>query len=127
MSAPVIPPYAPPTKQSGYPMFHDGDVVIVSPTGKQWKLHSLILAQSSPVLNRILATAEPASLTKKDREAGKTVFFKLEMVDDPMFKAVDPQGLRYKAFRSVVCFKSRSLHLQTFSRMHTWAEVMSTI
>jgi hypothetical protein len=114
MAAPVIPPYAPPTKQSGFPMFHDGDVVIVSPTGKQWKLHSLILAQASPVLNKILATAEPANLTKKDREAGKTVFFKLEMVDDPKFKAVDPQGLRYKAFRSMVCFMLRAFIPQTY-------------
>ncbi|KUJ09332.1 uncharacterized protein LY89DRAFT_598409 [Mollisia scopiformis] len=82
-------------------MFHDGDVLIVSPTGKQWKLHSLILAQSSPILNKILAAAEPAHLTKKDRDAGKTVFFKLEMVDDSKYRSVDPEGLRYKAFKSV--------------------------
>ncbi|KAF8858788.1 hypothetical protein BDZ45DRAFT_590717 [Acephala macrosclerotiorum] len=83
-------------------MFHDGDVLIISPTGKQWKLHSLILAQASPILNKILATAEPAHLTKKDRDAGKTIFFKLEMIDDPKFKVVDPEGLRYKSFRSGV-------------------------
>lgn len=107
MSAPVIPPYSAPSKQSGYPMFQDGDVLIVSPTGKQWKLHSLILAQASSVLNKILASSEPATLSKKERDAGKNIFFKLEMVDDyQKFKDADPQGLRYKAFRSVVRLKS---------------------
>ncbi|KAE8454560.1 hypothetical protein EG329_000183 [Mollisiaceae sp. DMI_Dod_QoI] len=101
IAPPVIPPYSAPAKQSGFPMFHDGDVLIVSPTGKQWKLHSLILAQSSPIFNKILVTAQPAHLTKKDRDAGKTVFYKLEMVDDPSYKNIDPEGLRYKSFRSV--------------------------
>lgn len=97
-----IQPYSTPVKQSGFPLFSDGDVLILSPTGNTWRLHSLILAQASPVFNQIFATTEPAHLTKKDKEAGKTVIYKLEMVDDPRYRRIDPEGSKLKAFRSMV-------------------------
>lgn len=88
--------------QGGYPYFHNGDVLIVSPTGKQWKLHSLILAKAAPGFESIFNTFDPAHISKKQREEGRMLKWKLEMVNEAEAVGTDPHGLKYKAFRPMV-------------------------
>jgi hypothetical protein len=91
-----------PAQPDAYPTFHDGDVLIISPTGKTWKLHSLMLSKASPTIKRILAGQEPTHITKRQREEGKTIKWKLEMIDEPDAEDVDPDGLKFKTFKAVV-------------------------
>jgi hypothetical protein len=88
--------------KSGYPFFHNGDVLIVSPTGKQWKLHSLILAKAAPGFEHIFNSTDPAHVSKKQKEEGKILKWKLEMINEVEAVDVDPEGSKYKAFRAVV-------------------------
>lgn len=121
LAAPEVRRHPSPVKKSGFPLFSEGDVLILSPTGKQWRLHSLILSQGSPVFNRIFSTTEPAHITKKDRDAGKTIVYKLDMFDDPQMKRHDPDGLRLKAFRAVVSLNfiaCRQMSYEKFVNRH---------
>ncbi len=67
-----------------------------------WRLHGLILSKASPVFERVLTGQEPAHITKKEWEEGKTIKWKLEMVDEPDAEDVDPDGLKFKTFKAVV-------------------------
>lgn len=69
----------------------DGDVLIMSPMGKQWKLHSWQLINYSPVLGALLKDVSPRNITKAMRSEGITVRWWIEMkpfkaFDDPRFR-----------------------------------------
>jgi hypothetical protein len=89
---------------SEYPDFRDGDVLIMSPTDKTWKLHSTILTNASPVIKSILAKYPAAHITKSQREEGWTIKWKLAMIDEPDAEHVDPDGIIFKAFKIVSPF-----------------------
>jgi hypothetical protein len=89
---------------SEYPDFRDGDVLIMSPTDKTWKLHSTILINASPVIKSILAKYPAAHITKSQREEGWTIKWKLAMIDEPGAEQVDPDGLIFKTFKIVSAF-----------------------
>lgn len=91
-----------PVQLDAYPNFRDGDVLIISLTGKTWRLHSLILSNVSPVIKGILASQEPAHITKKQRAEGQTIKWKLEMIDEPDAEEADPDGLKFKTFKAIV-------------------------
>jgi hypothetical protein len=98
----VIVPTAPQAQPNGYPNFADGDVMIISLTGKTWKLHSTILINASTSLKSILAKLDPVHITKKNREDGVTIRWKLVMIEEPDAEEEDPDGLKFKSFKAVV-------------------------
>jgi hypothetical protein len=89
---------------SEYPNFRDGDVLIISPTDKTWRLHSTILINASPVIKSILAKYPAAHITKSQREEGLTIKWKLVMIDEPDAAHIDPDGLTFKTFKIVSQF-----------------------
>jgi hypothetical protein len=89
---------------SEYPNFRDGDVLIISPTDKAWRLHSTILINASPVIKSILAKYPAAHTTKSQREEGLTIKWKLVMIDEPNAAHVDPNRLTFKTFKIVSQF-----------------------
>ena len=91
-----------PAQPDAFPSFRDGDVMIISPTGKTWKLHSAILINASPVIKTILSKRDLVSINKKLREEGNTIRWKLIMVDEPDAEWTDPDGLKFKTFQPVV-------------------------
>lgn len=103
-------PEAPPSppRPSIYPNFRDGDVIIVSPTGKVWKLHSIILSKASPKLNEIFKNTPAIHVTKRMMEEGNAVKWKIELGPEPRAQELDPQGLRFMAFNRVVSYRSLS-------------------
>lgn len=100
----AIVPTIPPAQPNGYPNFADGDVMIISPTGKTWKLHSTILINASSSLKNILAKLDPVHITKKNREDGVTIRWKLVMIEEPDAEKEDPDGLKFKSFKAVVSY-----------------------
>ena len=80
-------------------MFSGGDVLICSPTGRTWKLHSMILSQASPKLRSLLETEQPMHVPNKQRTDGKTVRWRLQMV---AFEA-NPTNLNLRAFQIQAC------------------------
>lgn len=91
-----------PAQPDAYPNFRDGDVLIISPTGKTWRLHNLILSNASPVIKGILASQEPIHITKRQRAEGQTIKWKLGMIDEPDAEEADPDGLKFKTFKPIV-------------------------
>lgn len=76
--------------------FDDGDVLITSSTGKTWKLHAGILRQHSTVLRKLFEEHAPVKLSKKKKFEGKTIMWKINMINDPT-----PGGL-YCIFKYIV-------------------------
>lgn len=105
---PATPPRILPQRPNIFPHFRDGDTLIVSPTGKQWKLHSIVLSKASPVLANILKRTNPEHITKRQQEEGRTVKWKLNMVREHSASDIDPEGLRFKAFKAVVGYSDVS-------------------
>ncbi len=98
----VAVPAVPQAQSNHYPSFPDGDVLIISSTGKAWKLHSTILVNASSSLKSILAKQGPVKLTKREREEGMTLRWKLVMDKEPNADGADPEGLKFKSFKPVV-------------------------
>ena len=88
---------------SDYPHFPDADVLIVSMSGKTWKLHSRILANGSVELGKKLAGTPPAKLRREDKAEGNLIQWKLQMHKHPAAIYVDPHGICYVDFMAVVC------------------------
>lgn len=81
---------------SQYPIFEDGDVVVVAPTGSQWRLHSAILSQLSPLFHELLKKDSNTPVPKKQRANPKhPILYKLNMI------IVDTAG-RWVDFQPVV-------------------------
>lgn len=83
--------------------FADGDITVISPTGFRWKLHSQYLCRASGTIRNILHTGKPAHLKKIERTDGKPTRFKLLMVPEERARNIDPNGVKYKAFVTIVC------------------------
>jgi hypothetical protein len=98
------PPHPP--RPSVFPTFHDGDVLILSPPGRTWKLHSLILSQASSKLKAILDEVEAIHITKKQRSEGKTTRYRLRMIE---FEE-DPSDLHFRSFKALVSSNSHCLY-----------------
>ncbi|KAF7862763.1 hypothetical protein EAF04_007635 [Stromatinia cepivora] len=64
-------------RQSVFPP--DGDVLIMSPMGKQWKLHSWQLVTYAPIIGALLKDVSPRNITKANRAEGITVRWWIEM------------------------------------------------
>lgn len=62
---------------SKYPTFMDGDVLISTPRGEHFKLHSSHLQASSPIFARLLTGAPNWASSKKDLS---TIRWRLKMV-----------------------------------------------
>ena len=92
-----------------FPCFDDGDVLIIAPTGKKWKLHSMTLKNTSKYFRALLSGNEALHLTKRQRLEGQTVQWKLEMI--PWAK--NPNESRFRTFRVVVS----SMNLRQYSRV----------
>ncbi|KAK0105430.1 hypothetical protein ONS96_004817 [Cadophora gregata f. sp. sojae] len=91
-----------------YPHFNDGDVRIVSPSGKVWKLHSIILMKASPVFAYLLDTIPGYNVTRRMREQGNCVRWNITMTADHRASDIDPEGLKYMKFDKINS-KDRSL------------------
>ena len=105
-------PPPPPPRPSVFPTFHDGDVLILSPPGRTWKLHSLILSQASSKLKAILDEVEAIHITKKQRSEGKTIRYRLRMIE---FEE-DPNDLNFRTFKALVSSNSHcSYSKRTFA------------
>jgi hypothetical protein len=103
---------SPPPRPSVFPTFHDGDVLILSPTGRTWRLHSLILSQASSKLKAILDEVEAIHITKKMRSEGKTIRYRLRMIE---FEE-DPNDLHFRTFKALVSSNSHcSYSKRTFA------------
>jgi hypothetical protein len=57
----------------GFPKFSDGDVLIVSGTGKLRKLHSTTLRNASGKSKTLLDQTKARHITKKQKTEGKTI------------------------------------------------------
>lgn len=86
---------------SVFPKFDDGDVMITSPTGRTWKLHSMVLATASPRFKEIFNTSAPIHISKKQREEGATVRWRLVMKFEEEAHDLDPNSLQFKNFRAI--------------------------
>jgi len=62
----------------------------------------MILINASSSLKSILAKQGPIKLTKREREEGVTIRWKLVMDEEPDAAGIDPEGLRFKSFKAVV-------------------------
>ncbi|PQE33441.1 Aldo keto reductase protein [Rutstroemia sp. NJR-2017a WRK4] len=84
-----------------YPRFANGDVLIVSPTGRQWKLNSWVLLNHSAVLAKTLNDMEPRHITKSMAQEGKCIKWKLEMkpfreLNDARFRSFEAVPIKKK-------------------------------
>ncbi|KAI9649001.1 hypothetical protein NHQ30_001567 [Ciborinia camelliae] len=84
----------------------DGDVLIMSPMGKQWKVHSWHLISFSSVLGALLKEVPPRNITKAMRTEGTTVRWWIEMRP---FAAFDDS--RFRDFECVPMSKKGKLTL----------------
>ncbi|KAF7881554.1 uncharacterized protein EAF02_006242 [Botrytis sinoallii] len=73
----------------------DGDVLIMSPTGKNWKLHSWQLVNYAPKIGALLKNVAARTITKGMRAEAHTIRWWIEMIP---FGAFDDQR-----FRDFVC------------------------
>ncbi|KAH7311932.1 hypothetical protein BKA65DRAFT_413035 [Rhexocercosporidium sp. MPI-PUGE-AT-0058] len=80
--------YTPPSPEnitpepSIYPQFVDGNVRIISPSGKVWKLHSIILSKASPMLAKLFATTPPLHASSRKKREANYVDWEIRMVPD---------------------------------------------
>jgi len=91
-----IPPAV--DRPNAFPYFRDGDVLILSGVGTTWKLHSEALRTNSKVFKKLLDPNAAIRLSRKQREAGMTVKWTIEMVE---FQE-NPADYRLRSFRLVV-------------------------
>jgi hypothetical protein len=81
-----------------YPEFQDGDVLIMAPTGKTWKLHSFYLRNSSKVFRSIFDQNSPKHLTRKEKDDGRTIQWRFQMMIQPN------TGNRFVVFKLMVSY-----------------------
>ncbi|KFY75514.1 hypothetical protein V499_04513 [Pseudogymnoascus sp. VKM F-103] len=76
-----------PTKPNGFPCFSDGDVLVILDHGDlkhQFRLHSQVLRNFSPVFGELLSAKLPEKIPKRILNANKTELeFCLELIKDP--------------------------------------------
>ncbi|KAH7390298.1 hypothetical protein BKA64DRAFT_710856 [Cadophora sp. MPI-SDFR-AT-0126] len=84
-----------------YPQFKDGDVRIVSPSGKVWKLHSIILMKASPVFAHLLDTTPGYHVSRRMRAESNCVRWNIIMTADHRARGIDPEGLKYMKFDKI--------------------------
>ncbi|TAQ84521.1 hypothetical protein B7494_g7162 [Chlorociboria aeruginascens] len=84
-------------QESAFPQFRDGDVLIMSATGKSWKLHSTILINASTQFKGLLTNFPERPIPKRQRTEEKTVKWWLRMV--PYVK--DRTDERFRSFEAV--------------------------
>ena len=86
-----------------FPQYADGDVLIISGAGQTWRLHSSYLIKYSKILAGLLDPNKAARVTRKQREAGRTIKWKLEMVEF----TENPTDCRLRSFKLVVSCPKR--------------------
>ncbi|TVY45584.1 hypothetical protein LSUB1_G000942 [Lachnellula subtilissima] len=80
-----------------FPQYADGDVLIISGAGQTWRLHSSYLIKYSKILAGLLDPNKAARITRKQREVGMTIRWKLEMVEF----TENPTDCRLRSFKLV--------------------------
>ncbi len=115
----VTPAYVPRSKArnhvighaDNYPECLGGDVIITSPTGLKWKLHSLYLTNASPHFRNLFNNNAPGYIKKKDQnhEDGVTSRWSLWMPKEPQAKDIDRPGYKFRTFEILVSHSSLSL------------------
>ena len=103
------------SSKSDYPEFKDADVVIMSPTGKIWKLHHQQLSYASPVFKKIFTEKQPARLKKVDKQKGNLIQWSLQMIENENALNVDHNGSHYKDFQAIVRSLYSIYYIQTNS------------
>jgi hypothetical protein len=88
---------------NAFPQYADGDVLIISGAGQTWRLHSSYLIKYSKVFASLLDPNKASHVTRKQRDAGMTIRWKLEVVE---FRD-NPTDCRLRSFKLVVSAHSR--------------------
>lgn len=96
-----------------FPQYADGDVLISSGAGQNWRLHSSCLKKYSKVFASLLDPNRAARVTKKQRDAGMTIRWKLEMVEF----TENPTDCRLRSFKLVVSYTTRLWFVQAKPRL----------
>ncbi len=125
----VTPAYVPRSKARSYVIGHadnypecvGGDVIITSPTGRKWKLHSLYLTNASPHFRNLFNNNAPGHIKKKDQnhEDGLTSRWNLWMPKEPQAKDIDRPGYKFRTFEVLVSYSSSSLFSTSMLRCFT--------
>ncbi|KAH6705312.1 hypothetical protein BKA61DRAFT_559632 [Leptodontidium sp. MPI-SDFR-AT-0119] len=84
-----------------YPQFIDGNVRIISPSGKIWKLHSIILSKASPMLAKLFATTPPLNANSRRKREANSVDWEIKMVPDRRAQGIDAEGLNFMSFSKI--------------------------
>jgi hypothetical protein len=87
--------------QDEYPNFEDADVLILSATGRSWKLQSQILANGSSVLKNMFKDA-PRKRRRPQKGQDTFVRWTLQMMRHPAATRVDPDGTHYMELMDIV-------------------------
>ncbi|KAG4433388.1 hypothetical protein IFR05_011124 [Cadophora sp. M221] len=107
-SFPQSPPEHVVPEPSIYPQFIDGNVRIISPSGKIWKLHSIILSKASPMLAKLFARTPPLYANSRRKRDVNSVDWEIKMVPDRRAQGIDAEGLNFMSF-SKINIKDKSL------------------
>ena len=101
----------------GYPTFNDGDVMIVSSTGKSWKLHSTLLGNASGVFRDKMNKFPAKHITKAQRESGVTLKWRFNMIA----WQEKPTETRFRSFQAVVSSYPYSSNASNFLDLSSYA------
>ena len=101
-----------------YPRFSNGDVLVVSPTGRSWQLQSSTLKNSLKLFRDLLEKQEPKKLTKRHRYEGKVIQWMLKMI------ICDPNDLRFVDFEAVV---GSQCYIQTYLNNCCYISVLKNL
>lgn len=74
-----------------FPEFKDGDVKLTVTGSRQYKLHSGVLRNNSPVMREMLDERDAAQLDRKAQKNGITTRFKLVLVENALYPDGDDE------------------------------------
>jgi hypothetical protein len=98
---------------NGYPTCSDGDVMIVSSTGRYWKLHSILLSNASARFQDMMKQFPAKHITKSQQESGVTLKWRFNMVQ----WEEEPKETRFRSFQVVVSSRPFSSVVSTFIQL----------
>jgi hypothetical protein len=91
--------------EAHYPELPGADVLILSATGRQWKLEASILRNCSPYFTRILKE-DKYHVSKKQRDLGQTIGWRIQLRKSRLHHPEDP---RFREFYTLVSPRFHSL------------------
>ncbi|KAI9843285.1 MAG: hypothetical protein M1837_006500 [Sclerophora amabilis] len=98
---------------SSFPKFADGDVHILTSSGKSYQLHSNVLRRNSTAFNELLTEDRATALTPKQRREGKVVRYRVDLTrveenDVGVFELRDPSSSSGPSFGLADIFNGRA-------------------